>query len=222
MKETKIKELIDDIGKCSSCVTLGDKSLINFYNTDMALKVPSIWTDFLNHLDSDVMVIGQDWGPYEDMKSLYERYKSGEDFKALIDEEKSLTKRNLYKFIYLTNPSFDVQDIYITNAIMCARSGSNYRGNNIDLKHSTICCSKFLKRQIDIVKPKVIITLGYYPLLSLASIFGFEIEDNLTKSIVNTPVIEVNDYIIIPVYHPAAQIGMSKQLEQYKRIWDYL
>ena len=35
--------------------------------------------------------------------------------------------------------------IYITNAIMCARKGDNYRGNNIRLKESTSNCKDFLK-----------------------------------------------------------------------------
>ena len=70
---------------------------------------------------------------------------------------------------------FSVVDV--TNAIMCARKGNNYRGSNINLKKSTINCSKYLLKQIEIVNPKVILTLGYYPLLSLSNIFNFKIYD---------------------------------------------
>lgn len=222
MKSNEFKSLVNDISKCNKCLNLGDKSLINFYGSEMSLSIPSIWTDWLNHLDSEVMIIGQDWGPYKDMLNIYERYKNGEKYEKLIQEEKSLTKRNLFKFLSLTNENYNLNKIYITNAIMCARSGSNYRSNNINLKYSTTCCSKFLKRQIDIVKPKVIVTLGYYPLLSLSNIFGFCIEKNLTETILNTPVIKTDDYIIIPVYHPAAQISVDRQIEQYKKIWENL
>ena len=105
---------------------------------------------------------------------------------------------------------------------MCARQGNNYRSDNIKLKESTLNCSKFLKGQIEIVKPKVILTLGYYPLLSLSTLFNFKIEKTLTDTIKNSPIIKVDDYIIIPLFHPTAQIKKETQLEQYKRIWENL
>lgn len=220
MKSDEFKSLVGDIGKCDKCLHLLSKSLINFYSTDMAFLVPSIWTDWLNHLDADVMIIGQDWGPYKDMELLYKRYKNGESWEYLIDEEKSLTKKNLFKFLKMTNKEMDESKIFITNAIMCARNGTNYRGNNIDLKYSTCACSSFLRRQIEIVQPKVIVTLGYYPLLALSKIYGFPLESNLTKSIEKYPIIKLDNYIIVPVFHPAAQISLESQIKQYKRIWD--
>lgn len=220
MKSDEFKSLVTDLGKCDKCLYLNDKSLINFYSSDMALSIPSIWTDWLNHLDADVMIIGQDWGPYKDMELLYKRYVNGEKWIDLINEEKSLTKKNLFKLLKMTNKEMDESKIFITNAIMCARSGTNYRGDNINLKYSTCACSNYLKRQIDIVDPKVIVTLGYYPLLALSNIFGFTVESNLTKTIEKNPVIKVDNYIIVPAFHPAAQISLESQIKQYKRIWD--
>lgn len=222
MKSDEFYKLIRDISKCKKCVNNGSKSLVNFYGSDMALNIPSIWTDWMNHLDASVMIIGQDWGPCEDMKKLYERFCLGENWKYLIEEEKSLTKRNLIKFLSITNQNANLNDFYITNAIMCARCGNNYRGNNIDLKYSTLECSCFLKRQIEIVKPKVIVTLGYYPLLALSCIFNFSIEDNLTKTILKYPYIKLDDLVIVPCFHPAAQVSIENQKKQYKYIWDNL
>lgn len=105
---------------------------------------------------------------------------------------------------------------------MCARHGNNYRGNNINLKCSTLNCKEFLFRQIEIVKPKIILALGYYPLYSLSNIYNFKIEENLTKTIEKYPIIEIEDFIIVPLYHPVAQITKEKQMEQYKRIWNYI
>ena len=105
---------------------------------------------------------------------------------------------------------------------MCARQGENYRGNNIDLKKSTLNCSKYLFRQIEIVKPKVILTLGYFPLLSLSKIFGFDIEKTLKETILKSPEIVIKDFVIIPLYHPVAQVKKEEQLKQYRRIWKYI
>ena len=74
-----------------------------------------------------------------------------------------------------SNNRYNLDNIFFTNAIMRARKGNNYRGSNINLKKSTINCSKYLLKQIEIVNPKVILTLGYYPLLSLSNIFNFKI-----------------------------------------------
>ncbi|MCH5167027.1 MAG: hypothetical protein J1F35_03955 [Erysipelotrichales bacterium] len=223
MKNNEFDILITELAKCNKCLNLKDKSLINFYDADIAKNIPSIWTDWYGRLDSELFIIGQDWGPYQDMVSLYERFKNGEDFQDLIDSEKSLTKKKLFKYLCesasLENHECDLNNIYITNAIMCARSGSNYRGNNINLNHSTLCCSKYLVRQIDIVKPKVIVTLGYYPLKALASVFNFRIEDTLSKVLEKNDIIKADNYIIIPLYHPTAQISNDKQLERYRSIW---
>ena len=117
---------------------------------------------------------------------------------------------------------YNLDKIFITNAIMCARYGDNYRGDNIDLKKSTINCQEFLLRQIEIVKPRVILTLGYYPLLALSKSFQIDIDKTLSSTIIKNPEIKINDFVIIPLYHPVAQIKKTTQLAQYKRIWKYI
>lgn len=231
IKNKLFDDLISDMSKCEKCISMHSKnnidcSLINIYeNTKFAKEIPSIWTDWYNRLDSKIMIIGQDWGPFEDMRKLNEKYLENptkENWVKLIENEKSLTKKQLTKYLVEScNGKIDsIDNIYITNAIMCGRKGNNYRGNNINLKWSTLNCKEYLFRQIEIVKPKVILTLGYYPLYSLSNIYGFKIEENLTKTIEKYPIIETGNLIIIPLYHPVAQIKKEKQMKQYKRIWD--
>ncbi len=235
-KKDKVKlfdELLNDMNRCIKCLSITgknnkDKSLINMYkDIDFAKEVPSIWTDWYNRLDSKIMIIGQDWGPFEDMKKLHQLFlldKTKENWKNLINSEKSLTKNQLTNFIIESSQGKinSIDNIYITNAIMCARKGNNYRGDNINLKNSAINCKDYLLRQIEIVKPKVILTLGYYPLMSLSKIFNFKIGKDLKETILELPEIIVGNYIIIPLYHPAAQIKKEEQLKQYYRIWNYI
>lgn len=220
MKKEVFEELLKLMSKCTN-FKCKEKSLINIYNDyNFESNIPSIWTDWFNRLESKIMIIGQDWGPYNDMEklnSLLNEDKS--NWKELIELEKSNTKKLLENYIKdSSNNKYSLNDIFVTNAIMCARQGDNYRGNNIDLKKSTLNCSNFLLRQIEIVKPKVILTLGYYPLMSLSNLMNFEIEKTLKETIKEYPEICKGDYIIIPLYHPVAQIKKSEQLEQYKRI----
>lgn len=235
-KENKVKlfdELMIDMSNCKKCISMYSKnnidcSLINIYNNiKFAKEIPSIWTDWYNRLDSKIMVIGQDWGPFEDMKRLNKKYLENptkEKWIKIIEEEKSLTKKQLTKYLLESSNGkiTSIDAIYITNAVMCGRKGNNYRGNNINLKCSTLNCKEFLFRQIDIVKPKVILTLGYYPLYSLSNILGFNIEKNLSKTIEKYPVVEIEDFIIVPLYHPVAQISKEEQLKQYYKIWNYI
>ena len=170
------------------------------------------------------MIVGQDWGPYNDMKKFSHLLESDKsNWIEIIELEKSNTKKLLNYYIkQSSNNSYSLDDIFITNAIMCARQGDSYRGSNIDLKKSTMNCSEYLLKQIDIVNPKVILTLGYYPLLSLSKIYDFEIDKTLKETINKYPEIKVTNYVIIPLYHPVAQVKKTEQLEQYKRIWKYI
>ncbi|MCX4365461.1 MAG: uracil-DNA glycosylase family protein [Bacilli bacterium] len=237
MKNREFDELIGQMGKCQRCLNMYKRekncSLINIYEqNDMSKNIPSIWTDWYNRLDADIMVIGQDWGPYEEMKRLNKQYlenKNSETWFNLMECEKSLTKRMLTRYLKESaelngleiDPDY-INRIYITNAIMCARNGNNYRGDNIKLRECTLNCSEYLKRQIEIVKPKVIVTLGYYPLLSLAHIYDFSLPKTLKDAILEHSLIEIDNCFIIPLYHPSAQISKEKQLEQYKKIWQYV
>lgn len=227
MKSEEFQELIQDMGNCSKCINLKckNKSLVNIYQDyDFCTNIPSIWTDWFNRLESYIMIIGQDWGPYSDMEKFHKLLnKDKSNWRILIESEKSNTKKLLDNFIReSSNNAYTLDNIYITNAIMCARQGENYRGNNINLKKSTLNCSEYLLRQIEIVKPRVILTLGYYPLMSLSKIFGFAIEKTLKETIMKQPEILIKDFVIIPLYHPVAQIKKEEQLKQYKRIWKYL
>ena len=207
MKTKQFNNLIKDLSACDKCVNFkcSSKSLINIYkNYEFCINIPSIWTDWLNRLNSDIMIIGQDWGPYNDMKKLHNLLSEDKsNWNELIELEKSNTKKMLEKYIKES-------------------SNNEYYLDNIYLKTSTLNCSEYLLKQIEIVKPKVILTLGYYPLMSLSRIFNFRIGKTLKETIVKLPEIMVNNYVIIPLYHPVAQIKKEEQLTQYKRIWKYI
>ena len=198
MKTKQFNNLLNELGKCDKCTNFScsKKSLINIYKEkEFCKNIPSI-----DLLKSD---------------------KS--NWQEIIELEKSNTKKLLNYYIkQSSNNNYSLDDIFITNAIMCARQGDSYRGNNIDLKKSTINCSEYLLKQINIIKPKVILTLGYYSLLSLSKIYNFKIDRTLKETINKYPEINVNNFVIIPLYHPVAQIKKSEQLEQYKRIWKYI
>lgn len=192
MKEDSFKKLLISMSKCDKCTNFkcSQKSLINIYSDyEFSTNIPSIWTDWFHRLNSKIMIIGQDWGPFSGMEKLNKSLRQDKsNWNELVESEKSNTKKMLEKYIKESSENkFSLNDIFITNAIMCARQGNNYRGNNIDLKKSTTNCSEYLLKQIDIVNPKIILTLGYYPIFALSKIYNFKIEKTLKSTIDKYP-----------------------------------
>lgn len=60
MKNNEFIKLLNDMSKCQCCKNLKEKSLVNFYGDEICKNIPSIWTDWFKHLDSEIMIVGQD------------------------------------------------------------------------------------------------------------------------------------------------------------------
>lgn len=106
-------------------------------------------------------------------------------------------------------------EIYITNVVKCRPPG------NRDPKEEEIkACSRYLDRQIEIIKPKVIATLGRY---SMAYVFKkFRLGDKLQPiSRIHGQVFSAGDLFssvtIIPLYHPAVVTYNSNMMGVLKK-----
>lgn len=237
-KKKEFNKLIKDMGNCDKCINIFKKtnkklidcSLINIYkDEEICLNIPTIWTDWYSRIESDIMIVAQDWGNYTDMLKYREEYidllASDEDaWKTIVRRPDTLIHKKLYKFLkksaelehYPLEDNF-MDNIYMTNAVMCARQGTSYKDTkNFDIKPCTLNCTNFLKKQIDIVKPKIIVALGFYPLLALSKIYNFEINTNHND---NLTIIKKDNITIIPTYHPTAQVKEENQLNIYRNIW---
>jgi len=93
------------------------------------------------------------------------------------------------------------EQVYIANVIKCRPPS-----NRDPLPSEIQACRKWLDRQIEIIQPRVIITLGRY---SLARYFP-----NESISKVHGKARKVGDIICYPMYHPAAALhqGTLRQI----------
>ncbi len=94
------------------------------------------------------------------------------------------------------------EDIYITNILKCRPP------NNRDPKEEEIkACTPYLNKQLEIIQPKVIVTLGNYATKFILKKFGYK-EESVSK--VHGKVFKVRNLIfnlkIMPSYHPAAAL----------------
>ncbi|MCI0659642.1 MAG: uracil-DNA glycosylase [Acidobacteria bacterium] len=104
-------------------------------------------------------------------------------------------------------------DIYITNSVLCSPrkpSGANDRPNRLEIRN----CSGFLRRQIELIDPQVIATLGAVALDALRSVepHKFQLRDVAAK------ILTWNGRLLVPLYHPSPQVIITvRTLEQQKR-----
>ena len=91
--------------------------------------------------------------------------------------------------------------IFITSAALCnprGASGANRRPNARELRN----CSDFLRRTIELVNPRVIVTLGGVALeaLKLLQYHEYTLRDDAAK------IRRWNGRMLIPLYHPSPQV----------------
>jgi DNA polymerase len=88
------------------------------------------------------------------------------------------------------------EQVFITNVVKCRPPG-----NRDPLPEEIEACKQYLDRQIALIKPKVIVTLGRY---SMARAFP-----NEKISRIHGQPKKVEGIVYVPMYHPAAALHQS-------------
>jgi len=101
------------------------------------------------------------------------------------------------------------QDVYITNIVKC-RPPSNRDPSPKEVE----ICSPYLERQLEIVKPKIVVSLGRHSTIYLLSKAGISARGILsvrgrTYQIRNDPI----SFLLMPTIHPAAALYDPKNLK---------
>jgi len=122
--------------------------------------------------------------------------------------------RNFERF--LDSAGLKRSQIFITSAALCnprSGSGANRRPSASELRN----CSLFLRRTIELVNPRIIVTLGGVALeaLKLIENHQFTLRADAAK------VRQWNHRMLIPLYHPSPQVLITSrdaraQLRDYR------
>lgn len=100
-------------------------------------------------------------------------------------------------------------EIFITNAVLCnprRASGANRPPTKTEVAN----CSDFLRRQIELIDPRVIVTLGA---VSLEALRRIEYHELFLRGAAGR-IYEWNGRLLVPVYHPSPQVLASHRREQ--------
>jgi len=128
----------------------------------------------LGNLNADLMIIDAYVSVSEDASNSYYAGKSGESLVKMIENVLGRKK----------------EDVYITHAVKCKPLGTNTPS-----KSEFNSCKPYLYKQIEMIRPKVIMTLGEeaYHLIS---------GDDTPFEQVRGQKINFGDYVIVPIFHP--------------------
>jgi len=131
-------------------------------------------------VNADIMFIGEGPGFHED--------RQGRPFVGAAGQflEELLASINLTR-----------QQVYIANVVKCRPPG-----NRDPLPDELSACAPYLDRQIEIIRPKVIVTLGRF---SMARFFP-----GASISKIHGQPKRVGNVLVVPMFHPAAALHQPK------------
>jgi uracil-DNA glycosylase len=117
---------------------------------------------------------------------------------------------------FLNSIELGREQIFITSAALCnprSDSGANRRPSKKEIAN----CSDFLQRTIDLVDPRVIVTLGSVALEALKRIHNHELSLKESAAKIHA----WGSRVLVPIYHPSPQVLAShrreaQQLQDYK------
>jgi uracil-DNA glycosylase family 4 len=109
---------------------------------------------------------------------------------------------------YLDSIKLTRAEIFITNAVLCnprKESGANRKPTSEEIKN----CSEFLRRQIALIDPPVVVTLGAVALAALGSVaqHEFTLKESAGR------VLRWHERLLVPLYHPSPQVLASHRRE---------
>jgi len=118
----------------------------------------------------------------------------------------------------LEHIKLDRKDVYITNIV------KDRPTNNRDPKPEEIeLYAPFLDKQIEIIQPKIIATLGRFSMEYIIKKFGLEEKlEPISKLHGKKIKIPDTDMTIIPLYHPAVAVYNRNMLDDLKKDFEIL
>lgn len=131
--------------------------------------------------------------------------KSGENFQKMLDSIGLLREQ-----------------IFITNSVLCSPRKPN-GANRRPLKSEMNNCSDYLRRTLDLIDPKLVVSLGSVALQALDMLepHGLTLKADVGN------VVKWNDRELLPLYHPSPQViastrNIQAQLRDYRVLGEAL
>jgi DNA polymerase len=185
-KHELFKELASEAATCTRCPAMCGRT--------------AVLSDLNGSPDARVMFVGEAPG------------RKGAD-RTRVPFSGDQSGANLDRFLHSIDLKRD--DIFITSAALCnprADSGANRKPTQKELQN----CSDFLRRTIELIDPRVIVTLGSVALEALKRIQYHELSLKESAARIQS----WNGRVLVPIYHPSPQVLASHRREA-EQLQDY-
>ena len=186
MKKQLFNELVKDAAGCTLCPAMCGRS--------------AVLSELNGSIDSRIMFIGEAPG------------RKGAD-RTRVPFSGDQSGANFDRF--LSSINLTRKEIFITSAALCnprSESGANRKPSQKELAN----CSSFLRRVIEVVNPRVIVTLGSVALEALKRIQYHELSLKESAAQIHA----WNERVLVPIYHPSPQVLASHRREA-EQLRDY-
>jgi len=186
MKQQLFNELVKEAAGCTLCPAMCGRS--------------AVLSELNGSVDARIMFIGEAPG------------RKGAD-RTRVPFSGDQSGANLDRFLGSIN--LTREEIFITSSALCnprSESGANRRPTQKELSN----CSGFLRRTIEIINPRVIVTLGSVALEAIKRIQYHELNLKTAAAQVHS----WNERLLVPIYHPSPQVLASHRREA-EQLRDY-
>jgi len=203
---------------CRACVGLTNPAAVDSGAFDSNHIGP--WSRWQGNLSADLMIIGQDWGDTR----YFRRYQG-------LDDDANPTNRTLMRLLQsiglvIGPPSSAGSNdlVFFTNAVLCLKEGGLQGSVQATWFQN---CAPFLRRQIEIVAPRVVTTLGEHALQAVRQAFALP-PRSLASAVADADgEILIGNTRLLAAYHCGARVlnthrSFDAQLQDWARIGNAL
>ena len=211
-------ELVARRKACRACTELTNPSVVDDGAFDSDHVGP--WSRWQGNLSADLMVIGQDWGDTR----YFRRFRG-------LDDDTNPTNRTLMKLLQsiglvigLPSSAGSNNLVFFTNAVLCLKEGGLQGPVRAAWFQN---CAPFLRRQVEIIAPRVVATLGKHALQAVRQAFQLP-PRSLASAVAGTEgETLVGNTRLLAVYHCGARVlnthrKLDAQIQDWARIGNVL
>jgi len=164
VKAVEYDQLVAERAACRRCDALTNPSVVDGGNHDSTEIGP--WSRWQGNLDAKLMVVGQDWGGVTYFRKHAGLEGPGNPTNDTLRDLISLLGIDIGKPGDLRRQGV----VFLTNAVLCLKAG-NLQAQVLPAWFRN--CGYFLRRQVEIVQPKLLVCLGERSYRGLAVAFSF-------------------------------------------------
>lgn len=240
-------KLVTDIQACpklSDCNNSKSPKAIQLEKCPFCNEVNlwSYWQGGINNLDADILLVGQDWGNFDDKNynEIIRSITASEDDSNSTTHypyEKNPTDKNLCRLFDVLGDSFNIKEynnpkVFFSNFVLCYRKNTRISGGF--RQRWARNCSEYFLRLVSIIQPKVIICLGRSVFDAVIKAFGEKPPKGDYNSTISndarTLSLNGTSYTVFPMAHcgvfgtnnrkdpKTGCSGMEQQMKDWKRI----